>query len=256
MKNYQFYVILISLLLLGACRSEDRFEISPVDKIVQEKKLLDEGSFSVMLYDMQIDDSEGIYKHKYRISTNLEDSTSTPTVTEWIDVSEEFAGAHINDLGLELVSKTPDGTVHRSPAPPGYNGYVGNDKYGQWKTDNNGNSFWAFYGQYMFMSSMLNMMAGPPIYRSSYQHYDTYRRSNPGKAYYGTGQNTYGTNGTATKKTNPSFFSRKQSVSNTSAFQRKVASNPSRYSRSRSSSSRSGRSRGSGFRSRGGGFGK
>ncbi|PCK10050.1 MAG: hypothetical protein COA42_00160 [Alteromonadaceae bacterium] len=33
---------------------------------------------------------------------------------------------------------------------------VGNPNYGQWKQSNNGTSFWAFYGQYAFFSSMLN----------------------------------------------------------------------------------------------------
>ena len=137
-----------------------------------------------------------------------------------------------------------NGKLHKNASPPGYNNYVGNEKYGQWE-NRGGNSFWAFYGQYAFMSSMFNMMTYPV--RRSY--YNDYRGGyyGTGRSYYGprtTGGSTYyGTNSAYNKSSKPnSSWSR-----NTSSFKNRVAGRTSR------SSSRYGRSS---SRSRGGGFGK
>lgn len=233
---------------------------SPVDLMIRDMDK--EKTYSVVLYDMQMDESKNMYEHKYRVTRNIEDSTSKPTITAWSKVSEVFFAENLNNMGLELASKSSDGIVHKIPAPPGFNNAVGNQKYGQWRTDNNGNSFWAFYGQYMFMSSMLNMASGGPLYRNSYNDYNSYR-SNPdtrNRPYYGSGSNTYGTNSPANRASNPSFFQRKSQQQQLSSFKQKVSSNPSRYTRSgsssSSSSSRSSSRTGSSTRSRGGSFGK
>jgi hypothetical protein len=262
MKNKLIYfaLILVGFNLISCSSNRRKHEgPSPVDLMVRD--MLGEKTFSIVLYDMQMDENKNQYQHKYRVTKNIEDSLSKPTTTEWKNVSEVFFAENLDNMGLELASKSTDGVVHKIPAPPGFNGYVNNPKYGEWRTDNGGNSFWHFYGQYMFMSTMLNMMAGPPIYRNTYTHYNTYR-SNPStrnKPYYGTGYNSYGTNSPVTKSSNPNFFQRKLQQQQLSSFKQKVASNPSRYTRASSTSGSSNRSSsrtGSSSRSRSGSFGK
>lgn len=259
MKNINFLFVVLILFLLS-CESKPKYSgPSPVDKMIRD--MSNEKTYSIILHDMQVEDSTGkdVYQHKYKVTKNPLDSTSTPKITEWTNVDEVFFAENLDNMGLELASKSPDGKVHKVPSPPGFNGYVGNNNYGQWRNDSNGNSFWEFYGRYMFMSSMFNMMAGP-TYRSSYTGYRSYRNSPSTRnaPYYGTGRNTYGTNSPATRASNPNFFQRKQQQSKLSSFRQKVKSNPSRYSRS--SSSRTGRTSsrtsGSSSRSRGGSFGK
>lgn len=253
MKNRLSYFFILSIsFLLFSCDSGDQYEgPSPVDLMIRD--MIDQPTFSIMLYDMQLDEDNDQYQHKYRVKTNIEDSLPTPKITEWVNVSELFFAENIDNMGLELASKSEDGTIHKAPSPPGFNNAVGNPKYGEWRTDNGGNSFWAFYGQYAFMSAMFNMAR--PAYRSTYYDYRDYRsRPNTrGNPYYGSGTNRYGTNSPSTRASNPSFFQRKQNQQRLSSFRNKVKSNPKRYSRSsrvgRSSSRNgySGRSRGSRF---------
>lgn len=270
MKNAWFVALLaITLVGLAGCQSNKRkFDgPSPVDLMTRDFDK--EKTYSIVLYDMQMDENKGLYQHKYKITKDIENEKSKPEITDWKNVSEVFFAENLDNMGLELASKSEDGKVHKIPSPPGFNNAVGNAKYGEWKTDNNGNSFWAFYGQYMFMSTMFNMMAGPPIYRSTYYDYQSYR-GNPStynRPYYGSGNNTYGTNSAITKKTNPNFFARKQQQQQLSSFKQKVASNPTKYTRATPSSlnrnssssdrtSRSSSRTGSSSRSRGGSFGK
>jgi hypothetical protein len=274
MKNaWKLMMVLLSVVALASCQSsKPKYDgPSPVDMMTRD--LDKEKTYSVVLYDMQMDESKGLYEHKYKITKDIENEKSNPEITGWKKVSEQFFAENLDNMGLELASKSPDGKVHKAPSPPGFNGVVGNEKYGQWKTDNSGNSFWAFYGQYMFMSTMLNMVAGPPIYRNSYYAYDRYR-SNPstrGMAYYGSGSNTYGTNSPANKASNPNFFARKQQQSQLSSFKQKVMNNPTKYTRASrlnttpstttkssdaESRSRSTTRTGTSSRSRGGSFGK
>jgi hypothetical protein len=272
MKNLFICAICTFTLLLSGCGSstqKNKYEgPSPVDLLMRD--LASESSYSIILHDMEVNESKKIYKHKYKVSKNITDSTKVkPTITDWANVTELFFAENMNNMGLELASKSAEGTVSKIPSPPGFNGVVGNKQYGEWRSDNSGQSFWHFYGQYMFMSSMLNM-ASRPVYRDSYYHYSDYR-NNPNTRntpYYGTGNNTYGTNSASARSTNPSFFERKQTQQQMSSFKEKVASNPKSYTRARSddnssartprSSSRAGSnsSSGSSSRSRGGGFGK
>lgn len=61
---------------------------------------------------------------------------------------------------------------------------VGNPRYGQWRQNSSGQSFWAFYGQYAMMRSLF--FSPRPYYYSSW-----YR--NRGWSYYGdVGRNYYG----------------------------------------------------------------
>lgn len=246
------FLFLLAACLLFSCGSSKEYVKSPVDDIIKE--LDQEKDFTVILYDM---DSEGswspTYKHRYKIITNkqVNDSTAEPQskLTEWKEVDENFFDVHVNDMGMEIASKS-DGVVKKQTAPPGYSNYVGNDKYGQWKTDNSGNSFWAFYGRYAFMSNMIGLFAGP-VYRRGYMDYRTnYYGTRP---YYGTATSRYGTFSSASKKANPSFHKK---VANNSSFKSRVNSSVSRSTSAKSTRSGSRYSTGSSRSRSSSGFGK
>ena len=183
------------------------------------------------------------YMHQYKIIEETEPGKPEERLTDWYEVSEGYFESHANDMGMEIASRGEDGKLQKGASPPGYNNYVGNPKYGRWE-NRGGSSFWAFYGQYAFMSSMFNMMTYPV--RRSY--WNDYRGSyyGTGRSYYGptaSGRSYYGTNSDYNRSTRPnSTWSR-----NTSSFKNRVSSRTSR------SSSRYG---GSSSRSRGGGYGK
>lgn len=140
--------------------------------------------------------------HKYTIIEN-----GKTKETDWVKVSEDEYWKQQENLGMTIVSK-PYGMYEeetiKSAAPIGSeyiakptmtNGVpTGNNQYGQWKQGSNGTSFWEFYGQYMFISNMLDGFGGS---RYSYDDWDDYNRRDRKKSYYGR-SNQYGTYGSAT----------------------------------------------------------
>ena len=238
-----YYFLWLALLLLTSCRSSN-FEKSPVDVMIRD--MTNEPVYSIILYDMN---EEGTffkdYYHKYRILKGKEGEVPEEEITDWMPVSEDFFNRNIDNMGMEIAAKAADGEVAKTAAPPGYNNYVGNPQYGQWQQGGNGQSFWAFYGQYALLSSLFNM-ATFPARRSYYDGYQTSRRS--GRPYYGptvgNGQRAYGTNSRYTSTTKPNTTWRARSSS--SSFRNSAQRTSRSGSRSGSSS----------MRSRGGGFGK
>lgn len=238
-------LIVIGAIALQSCSCSSEYKKNPVDELIVQ--MSDVQPYSIILEDMDVDGSfSHTYLHKYKIITEDADSIPQSRVTDWKEVSENFFRKHENDLGMEIVSKNSEGKISKAAAPPGYGNYVGNSRYGHWQTGSNGNSFWSFYGKYMMMSTMFDLMRRP-YYRNDYNHYRSggYYGS---RSYYGpkssNGSYRYGTNSAYTKKTKPSFFARKASKRGWSS------------SSSRSSNTRSTRSRTSSSRSRSGGFGK
>lgn len=264
--------LLLSLLLVSCGGSDSEIKKTPVDKILLQLDKYDD--FGVILYDMEI--KEGTlsddYKHRYKITYEKEapmaeadkeayiktkkeellaegdtaaannivpPKTKTEvkdSLTKWYDVSEAFFGQQSKNMGMEVASKY-DGKVSKVAGPPGYKRYVGNQQYGHWQQRSNGTSFWAFYGQYMFMRSMFGY--GSPIYRSGYNNYRSSYRSN--RPYYGSGSTRYGTGSANARSQNKGLANK------SSKFRQKL----SRVQRS--TSSRTGRSRSSSSRSRSGG---
>jgi hypothetical protein len=245
MRNFvQLFAFVAFLIGLSSCGGDSRFEKTPVDMMIKE--MTNVPKFTIMLYDMDVEGTFAkTYKHQYRIIKE-KDSLPVEEITGWYEVSEDFFQRHQNDMGMEIASKK-DGKITKNVAPPGYSNYVGNQQYGQW-VQKNGTSFWEFYGQYAFMSSMFNMFSYP-VRRSYYDdYYGNYYRS--GRPYYGpktSGGHYYGTYSNYTQKSRPNstWYSTKNQ-----SFRDKVRNRVSRSSRSGS------RYNGSGYRSRGGGFGK
>ena len=222
MMKIKVIFALIALVYLSSCGSD--FEKTAIDKMVVDMK--DIPTYNVLLADMDIEDGfvSDTYKHKYKIITEKADGKIKDKETDWIEVSEDFFQQHINDLGMEILSKK-DGKVSKSVSPAGYSNYVGNDKYGQWQQRSDGSSFWQFYGQYMFLSSMMNM-AMMPRYGAYNDYHNNYRGR---RAYYGSqsagGVTQYGSRSASSANSNTNF-ARKQAAN--SSFKNKVQNQVSR----------------------------
>ena len=253
MKNKTTFVIIgciLVFIIIRSCNfnssSNAKFEKTPVDKMIT--KLADENNYSIILSDM--DNRNSRYYHKYNTIIEKPDTVLVDS-TDWTKVSDIFFNANINNLGMAIATKK-DGKLSKVASPAGYNNFVGNEKYGRWE-NRNGGSFWQFYGQYAFMSSMFNMMAYPA--RRSY--WNDYR----GGGYYGSrpyygpsGRSVYGTQSYTNRGSgkNTTWASKPSSFKNNvrSKVSRSAKQSKSRISRN---SSRYGRSS---SRSRSGGFGK
>ena len=200
------------------------------------ERLHGEPEYSVILADMRTDRGlfSSIYFHRYQIIMGEKMDT-----TSWTQVSKEIFRRYESLLGMTILSKTPEGEVTEAAYPPGYQ-YVGNSRYGRWDRDRSGGSFWVFYGQYALMRDVFGF-GSRRVYRNDWDDYRSHRQQR--RPYFGPKQE-YGTNGSHTKKTSPSFFERKKATQARSQekFGNKV---DRRVGRTKTSS-----------RSRGGGFGK
>ena len=241
MKKLGTLILLFSLALV-ACGSNN-----PLERL--KKELGKHPEYSIILEDMREDGNFfKDYFHRYKLvyakkGAGTDSLVYNNEVTDWYEVEKKFYTDYSNYLGMVIASKSPNGKVDNSKYPPGYQ-YVGNQNYGNWRTDNRGTSFWEWYGKYALFSSMFGMF-NRPVYQNDWNGYRDYRNNygNGGGAYYGRG-NAYGTNGSHTKKTKPNFYQRKATKERArkSSFSDRVKQ---RTRRSNMSSVRS-RSRGSG----------
>lgn len=124
-----------------------------------------------------IADMESKYFHKYIILEN-----DVKKETDWTEVDEAVFDTNQKNLGMAIVSK-PFGVFEEEAinqaTPPGMS-YIGNSRYGRWRDDGHGTSFWEWYGMYMFMDSMLG---GRRYYRGDWDGWNRdYRGRRP---YYG-----------------------------------------------------------------------
>lgn len=251
MRIYQYFSLLASLLLISACGPNTPvYEKNPIDDIV--KNLSEVPNFTIMLYDMNYDESSEKYLHQYRILK--EDSfndTLVAETTDWLQVSASYFNTNVDNMGMTLISKV-NGQLEKKVAPPGYNNYVGNEKYGQWREGSNGSSFWEFYGKYAMLQTVFGF-GRSPIY---YGGWNDYRRNYypTGRTYYGTTSNggtRFGTNGTH----NTSRSTRSTWNSKPASFKQNVRSKVQRSSSRTNRTSRSSSRYRSSSSSRGRGFG-
>jgi len=206
----------------------------PIEKLKQNLK--DAPTYSIILEDMKEEGNfRNLYYHKYKVVLPEEGESGT---TDWLEVPRDYYKTNEALLGMSVVVKK-DGKMSSSASPPGYQ-YVGDSRYGQWRSDSRGNSFWEFYGKYALFSSLIGGF-NRPIYRSDYDDYRQYRSRNA--PYFGRNKQ-FGTNGSSTKQSKPNFYSRR-----TARESMKRASFKNRVAK------RTGRTR-TGYRGRSGGFGK
>ncbi|RMH75904.1 MAG: hypothetical protein D6681_21955, partial [Calditrichaeota bacterium] len=144
-------------------------------------------------------------------------------------------------LGMVLAAKTPDGKVMDTPSPPGYQ-YVGNPRYGHWRTGPDGTTFWEFYGKYALLRDIFGMFTRPVYYRD-WEMWD--RDYRPRRRPFFGQRRQYGTEGSYTRKTHKNFFERR--VMREQARKQSFAERVKQRTR---------RSRMSSLRRRSGGFGK
>ncbi len=247
MKTIKYTILFGVILLLTGCGgSSVKYQKTPLDEVI--KGLSQVKNFSIILYDMNYDEGARKYQHKYQVVVPKND-TVVSEISPWYTVSDVFFQKHVNNMGMEIATKK-NGKLTKKASPPGYNHYVGNERYGRW-TQRNGGSFWEFYGKYAFMSSMFNMMSNP-IRRNHYYDYQSNYYGN--RSYYGpynNGRYAYGTNSRYNSSRKSTAWNRKPNT-----FKQKVRS---RVKQSAATSKRRMRSTsryGSSYRSRGGGFGK
>ena len=228
------------LLLLMVIISITCGTTNPVQRIIKQD-LQKVPEWAIILEDMK---EEGFfsrdYFHKYRILTGTGDTTQAQfeeRVTDWIEVPTSYYRQNENYLGMTLASKLPGQNPNRTAIPPGYQ-YVGDQRYGRWRQDDRGNSFWEFYGKYALFRDLLFGSGTPGLFgggrRIFVDDYQSYRRSvDNGRPFFGrSGQ--YGTYGSTTTQTKPSFFERKKTrmQERKSAFSQRVQSRMGRSSRS------------------------
>ncbi len=191
-----------ALLAAASCAGE-----TPLERLAQQLDRYPE--YSVVLQDMS-DEGFG-YAHQYRVvvgeaQAGSDEPVYRETVLDWLEVDSGTYARYQSSLGMVVLSKGPDGVVDSTEQPPGYQ-QVGDERYGQWRDDGSGRSFWEFYGQYALLSNLIGGF-GRPIYRDDW---DGYRDSRSrGQTYYGPSGREYGTSGSTTRQTSPDFFRRQQ----------------------------------------------
>lgn len=255
LTSWPFICAVMFVFLASGCSNsssnKNRYYKSPVDKLIVELSNVD--NYSIILNDM--DYQNGDYLHEYKI---VEQKANPDTIVSRIipmqKVSDAFFQKHIDNLGMEIVSKK-DGKLNKVAGPPGYNSYVGNPQYGHWVNRSNGSSFWEFYGKYAMLRTIFNM-GSYPVYHSYYNDYERHRRDS--RPYYGTTSNGgkyYGTGGHYSNGQKNSTWNSKSS-----SFKSRVRDKVSRSAQSSKRSSRVNRSssryKNSSMRSRGGSYGK
>ncbi|MGY6648191.1 hypothetical protein [Wenyingzhuangia sp. IMCC45574] len=263
MKTIHFLSFFLATFLFISCGSErKKYVKSPIDNIITQ--YIDEQNYSVILADMNYDENQDAYFHKYKIvvpkGTAENETDFNITTSDWKKVSPVVFEQYQNDLGMTILSKK-DGVLDKKSAPAGYDNYVGNKKYGHWKTDSRGTSFWEFYGQYAFMRSLFGWGSGYRYYRDDYRYYGYYRgRSN----YYGR-NNSFGTstykNSNSTWSSKPRTFKQRvqSKVKRSAAAQKsKGYSSTKSYGNSNQKTYRNNDryNSSSSYRSRSGGYGK
>ncbi len=157
--------------------------------------------YNKILDDMKVESAPGtslpLYFHKYL----LEMDGQVSKTQDWVPVSQAFYKANEDNLGMAIVSKKIgqfDDEANTHATPPGM-AYMGDPKYGEWRRDSHGNSFWAWYGKYALFSTLFSFPPRSFGYNRWNSFHQNYRYDRP---YYGStpdGRRQYGTKGAFTK---------------------------------------------------------
>ena len=231
-KMRKRWILMPLLAVTLACSPPD-----PLERLRQQ--LARYPLYSVILQDMKTEGSFSVdYFHQYKVVVGeqvaaSDDVSFSDNLMAWKRVSKSHYQRYQPFLGMVILSKDKDGKVTGSQFPPGYQ-YVGDQRYGHWRTGSSGGSFWEFYGKYAMMSHLFGSF-NRPIYRNDWNSYRTTRSQ--GRPYYGANKE-FGTKGSYTKTSNPSFYDRQKVRQQRSGdrFSRKVSE---RTRRSNMSSTRS-----------------
>jgi hypothetical protein len=195
----------------------------PVRELVQDLERYPE--YSLMVDDARVEDGffPDYFLRFHILTASGKRLAGQDTVvyeerrTDWLKVPEEVFSRYEHYVGMVVASRDRDGrrTDARQAYPPAYQ-YVGNPQYGFWGPG----GFWQFYGQYALMRDLLG---GWRVGRNDWEDYRRYRER--GQPYQGPtqgGRPTFGSRGTVTEKTRPTFYQRQ--ASRRQAFAGKVQS--------------------------------
>ncbi len=178
----------------GIDQTEDKYTKMFLSLYTSYTKILDD-----MKEEPHSGRQEADYFHKYFMEVNGEIRKST----SWEPVTKDLYMANIDNLGMAILSKKIgqfDDEANKYATPPGI-AYMGDPKYGEWKTDSTGDRFWSWYGKYAFFSSIFLF----PPRGFGYSYWDGFRRNyRYNRPYYGrtvSGQTLYGSRGYFTKRT-------------------------------------------------------
>jgi hypothetical protein len=240
-------IIILTLLMtfFVACNGTKpayKVEKEPIEEVA--KKALP-SEFSIVLNDMDVEETEKFikYKHKYTLLKIEKDSLVVDSV-DWKPVSEKFFLEHENDLGMEILSYH-NGKLNTVAKPVGYDWAVGNTKEGKWEmvTDSVNKTTKKVWrprvGSMLFWYWMMRRPA-------SYRHYNSYGNFRGKKPFYGHSGSSYnyGTRSKYEEQKRSGYYGR---VRTSSAWTKHRKTRTRKTSRYRKSSSTRGRS---------GGFGK
>jgi hypothetical protein len=197
------YVTLIFLYLgLSKSLSPSELGISYVNNQKSLSEIVRGQPLSVILIDVH---STGFiiktYYHKYRIVYGFQ------TYEELIvRVSRSFMQKNLDNIGLSLMSRNNEGELNFTPLPPG-SVFIGDTRFGRWnKIKGSDELKWTFHHAYRFLPKYL----GLKDFKITYKFFEEIGRSiNDHKAFYGF-NDEFGAKGDITKKSFPSFFTKKK----------------------------------------------
>ncbi len=197
MQKFFLYSILIILYLgLAKALSPSEHGIQFLKNESQFSKLLKGKNLTVILVDTH---ATGFliktYYQKLRVISDYEN------VDEMIlRTNKEFAKKNKDFIGLSIYRKTSD-TEDFLPLPPG-SLYVDNPKYGMWKTNKKGLTYWSFHKTYKNFPKYL----GWGKFKLTKDFHQQMKNSiSLNQPFYGL-HNEFGSNGSITQKNFPHFF--------------------------------------------------
>lgn len=158
-----------------------------------ENQLKDEKNYSIILSDMDISEDGEVYKHKYTVVKDKNGKIEKSEMN-FVEVPKDFFVEKVDDLGMEIATMD-NGTLHRTSSPAGYARHVGDERYGRWVENENGEKVWVFNQQYSYMPGHYGIFW--PIF---FMDFNTYKNKHRYKSsYYGSSYGStrmYGTHST------------------------------------------------------------
>jgi len=206
MNSIKHILISFSFLLLYSCGGS-LVPSTPTKEMKQQFE--SKYAYTVLLADMDLKNDQ--FKHKYTIIDIDSTHTVTSRQTDWKNVNDDFFYQHEANLGMEILSKSPDKKINNIVSPPGFTNFIGNPNYGVW----NELGTWEFNDKYKGLSKDLEI-ENLPIYKKEYVDFLMKYKYN--KPHYGEkthGDSTkYGTRSHHWFFYRPLFYSRRMSHRN------------------------------------------
>lgn len=211
LKFVHSIVVLFSFFLM-ACGGT-AIPPNPVNDM--KKEFASKYAYTIILYDMDLD--KGQYKHRYKVFDIAEDNSVKMEITDWKDVDDDFFALHEANLGMEVLSKYPDGRLNNLATAPGFTHFVGNTTYGKWNEPETyvlppEQVYWEFSSDYPDLMNHLELQS----VKVSKKEYDdfvlTYQYNRPfyGQKYH-EDSTKYGTYSRHWIFIRPGFYNRRRS---------------------------------------------